>query len=51
MRPVDTLPPLIVEKLDAVRALCEKYRVKRLTLFGSANKSRRRSLNSLRAAH
>lgn len=38
MRPVTALPPLIMEKLDDVRALCEKYRVKRLTVFGSAAK-------------
>jgi len=31
-----TLPPEIEEKLDAVRALCVKYGVKKLTLFGSA---------------
>jgi uncharacterized protein len=37
-RPMDTLPPLITQHLDEVRALCEKYRVKRLTLFGSAVK-------------
>jgi len=38
MRSMDALPAEITEKLDAVRALCEKYSVKRLTLFGSAVK-------------
>ena len=35
---MDALPPEIAEHLDEVRALCEKYSVKRLTLFGSAVK-------------
>ena len=35
---MNALPPLITDHLDEVRALCEKYRVKRLTLFGSAVK-------------
>ena len=35
---MNALPPLVVERLDELRALCEKYRVKRLTLFGSAVK-------------
>jgi uncharacterized protein len=35
---MSALPPLITQHLDEVRALCEKYRVKRLTLFGSAVK-------------
>ena len=35
---MNALPPLIAERLPEVRALCEKYRVKRLTLFGSAVK-------------
>jgi uncharacterized protein len=35
---MNALPPVIAEHLDEVRALCEKYRVKRLTLFGSAVK-------------
>ena len=35
---MNALPPLITEHLEEVRALCEKYRVKRLTLFGSAVK-------------
>jgi uncharacterized protein len=38
MRPMNALPPEIAKHLDAVRALCEKYRVKRLTIFGSAVK-------------
>jgi predicted nucleotidyltransferase len=36
MREMDALPPLIADKLPEVRELCEKYHVKRLTLFGSA---------------
>ncbi len=35
---MNALPPLITQHLDKVRALCEKYHVKRLTLFGSAVK-------------
>lgn len=35
---MNALPPLITQHLEEVRALCEKYRVKRLTLFGSAVK-------------
>ncbi len=35
---MNALPPLITEHLEEVRALCEKYAVKRLTLFGSAVK-------------
>lgn len=35
---MNALPPLITQHLDEVRALCEKYKVKRLTLFGSAVK-------------
>lgn len=35
---MNALPPLVIERLTEVRALCEKYRVKRLTLFGSAVK-------------
>ena len=38
MRPMDALPEIVREKLDDVRALCEKYSVKRLTIFGSAVK-------------
>ena len=36
---MNALPPLITNHLDEVRALCEKYHVKRLTLFGSAVKA------------
>jgi predicted nucleotidyltransferase len=35
---MNALPPLITRHRDEVRALCEKYQVKRLTLFGSAVK-------------
>jgi hypothetical protein len=35
---MDALPPLITEHLDEVRALCEKYHVRKLTIFGSAVK-------------
>ena len=35
---MDALPPEITQHLGEVRALCEKYSVKRLTLFGSAVK-------------
>lgn len=35
---MDALPEIVREKLDDVRALCEKYSVKRLTIFGSAVK-------------
>jgi len=35
---MNALPPVIEEHLDDVRALCEKYRVKRLAVFGSAVK-------------
>ena len=38
MRRMEALPPLIAERLEDVRALCAKYHVKRLTLFGSAVK-------------
>jgi uncharacterized protein len=38
MRPVDALPAIVTEHLEEVRALCEKYSVKRLTIFGSAVK-------------
>jgi uncharacterized protein len=33
---METLPALVTAHLDEVRVLCEKYSVKRLTLFGSA---------------
>jgi predicted nucleotidyltransferase len=32
------LPEIVTKRLDEVRALCEKYSVKRLTIFGSAVK-------------
>ncbi|HUP60019.1 MAG TPA: nucleotidyltransferase domain-containing protein [Thermoanaerobaculia bacterium] len=35
---MDALPPVIAEKLPEVRALCEKYYVRKLTIFGSAVK-------------
>ena len=35
---MEALPALIADRLGELRALCEKYRVKRLTLFGSAVK-------------
>lgn len=35
MRGMDALPPLIAERLDELRALCEEHHVKRLTVFGS----------------
>ncbi|MDQ3280957.1 MAG: nucleotidyltransferase domain-containing protein [Acidobacteriota bacterium] len=35
---MDALPQEITQHLDAVRALCEKYSVKRLAIFGSAVK-------------
>jgi uncharacterized protein len=35
---MNALPPLVADRLDQVRALCEKYRVKRLEIFGSAVK-------------
>lgn len=38
MTVMTTLPPLITEHLDEVRALCETYGVRKLTLFGSAVK-------------
>lgn len=38
MRSMDALPAVIAERLGEIRDLCEKYRVKRLTLFGSAVK-------------
>lgn len=38
MQRMDALPPLIEEKLPEVRALCEKYYVKRLAVFGSVAK-------------
>jgi predicted nucleotidyltransferase len=38
MRGMDALPEIVTNHLDEVRALCEKYSVKKLTLFGSAVK-------------
>ena len=38
MRLMNPLPPLVEEKLEDVRHLCEKYRVRKLTIFGSAVK-------------
>lgn len=38
MRPVNALPAVIEEHMAELRALCEKYHVRRLTLFGSAVK-------------
>lgn len=35
---MDALPREIAEKVEEVRRLCERYGVKRLTLFGSAVK-------------
>jgi predicted nucleotidyltransferase len=32
------LPTVITDHLDEIRALCERYRVKRLAVFGSAVK-------------
>lgn len=36
MRPMNPLPPLVEEKLEDVRRLCEQYGVRKLTIFGSA---------------
>jgi uncharacterized protein len=38
MRTMHALPEIVTAHLDEVRALCEKYSVKRLILFGSAVK-------------
>jgi len=38
MRGMDALPEIVTDHLDEVRALCEKYSVKKLTIFGSAVK-------------
>ncbi len=38
MHRMDALPQIVTEHLDEVRALCEKYSVKRLMIFGSAVK-------------
>jgi predicted nucleotidyltransferase len=36
MRPVATLHPIITEHMGELRALCEKYHVRKLEVFGSA---------------
>ena len=38
MTAMEALPELVTQHLEEVRALCEKYRVKRLAIFGSAVK-------------
>ena len=38
MRLMNALPAVLEEHLSEIRALCEKYRVKRLAVFGSAVK-------------
>ncbi len=38
MTSMEALPEIVTEHLAEVRALCEKYRVKRLAIFGSAVK-------------
>ena len=38
MRAMDALPEIVTEHLGEVRALCEKYSVRKLTIFGSAVK-------------
>ena len=38
MTGMEALPEIVTQNLDEVRALCEKYRVKRLAIFGSAVK-------------
>jgi hypothetical protein len=35
---MEALPEIVTEHLEEVRGLCEKYRVKRLAIFGSAVK-------------
>lgn len=35
---MNPLPPVVAERLSQVRALCEKYGVKSLSIFGSAVK-------------
>jgi predicted nucleotidyltransferase len=35
---MNALPPLVTERLPELRALCEKYGVKSLSIFGSAVK-------------
>jgi predicted nucleotidyltransferase len=38
MTSMEALPEIVTAHLPEVRALCEKYRVKRLAIFGSAVK-------------
>ena len=38
MTGMEALPEIVTQHLEEVRALCEKYRVKRLAIFGSAVK-------------
>jgi predicted nucleotidyltransferase len=38
MTAMEALPEIVTQHLGEVRALCEKYRVKRLAIFGSAVK-------------
>lgn len=38
MRGMDALPQVVEEKLEEVRALCRKYYVRKLSIFGSAVK-------------
>jgi uncharacterized protein len=38
MTGMEALPEIVTQHLDEMRALCEKYRVKRLAIFGSAVK-------------
>jgi uncharacterized protein len=34
------MPPFVAERIDEIRALCERYGVRRLDLFGSATTDR-----------
>ncbi len=36
MTAMEALPEIVTQHLEEVRGLCEKYRVKRLAIFGSA---------------
>jgi uncharacterized protein len=38
MTAMEALPEIVTQHLEEVRALCEKYQVKRLAIFGSAVK-------------
>ena len=40
MPAMEPLPEIVTQHLDEVRALCEKYGVKRLGIFGSAVKGK-----------